>query len=212
VGAYWRYEKLIRKLEARLDSVVGATGALYAVRRSLFRPLDPRTVLDDVAVPMEVVRAGFRVVFEPDARAYDVAAEAPAGEYRRKVRTLVGNFQLLSLHPWLLRPGADRLFWQLVSHKLLRLAVPWALLVFLAATIVLAVGTSADWPRALLALQAALYAAAALGWRLERRGRRVGLLAVPCAFVVLNLAAAAALVTFMRRGGRPDWKQSPSAS
>src|SRR5262249_8632872 len=98
---------------------------------------------------------------------------APVGEYGRKVRTLVGNFQLVALQPWLLRRGRNRLFWQLVSHKLLRLAVPWALLAFLLASLVLAAATPASWPRALLALQAVLYSAAAIGWRLERSGRRV---------------------------------------
>jgi cellulose synthase/poly-beta-1,6-N-acetylglucosamine synthase-like glycosyltransferase len=212
VGAYWRYEKLIRRLEARLDSVVGVTGAIYAARRALFPPLDPRTVLDDVVVPMEIVRAGYRVVFEPEARAYDVAADTPEREYRRKVRTLTGNFQMVALNPWFLRPKQNRILWQLVSHKLLRLAVPWALLAFLAATAVLAAAIPAAGPRALLAVQVAGYVAAAAGWGLERRGRAVRLLAVPCAFVVLNVAAAAALFSFLRRGGRPDWKQSPSAS
>jgi len=211
VGAYWRYEKFIRKQEALLDSVVGATGALYAVRRALFPTLDPRTVLDDVAVPMAVVRAGSRVLFEPEARAYD-AADTPEREYRRKVRTLVGNFQLVALHPWLLRPGQDRIWWQLVSHKLVRLVVPWALVAFLLATVVLAATGARAWALALLVLQAAGYGLAVLGWMAERRGRTLRLLAVPCAFAMLNLAAADALVTFMRRGGRPDWKQSPSAS
>src|SRR5205814_8393951 len=68
-----------------------------------------RTVLDDVAVPMEVVHVGKRVVFEPDARAFDVAAETPQDEYRRKLRTLVGNFQLVALHPWLLDRKSTRL-------------------------------------------------------------------------------------------------------
>jgi len=211
VGAYWRYEKFIRKQEAALDSVVGATGALYAVRRALFPRLDPRTVLDDVAVPMEVVRTGHRVVFEPEARAYDTA-DSPEGEYRRKVRTLVGNFQLMALHPWMWNPAANRIWWQLVSHKLLRLVVPWALLAFLAGSLVLVVETGARWATALLAAQLAGYALGGAGWVAERRGWRARVLAVPCAFVLLNVAAAAALVIFTRRGGRPDWKQSPSAS
>src|SRR5262249_55634678 len=123
-----------------------------------------------------------------------------------------GNFQMVALNPWFLSPSDNRILWQLVSHKLLRLAVPWALLAFLAATVVLAAASPAAWPRALLAVQTAGYAAAALGWGPDRRGRAVRLFAVPCAFVVLNVAAAAALFSFVRRGGRPDWKQSASAS
>jgi cellulose synthase/poly-beta-1,6-N-acetylglucosamine synthase-like glycosyltransferase len=212
VGAYWRYEKVIRREEARLDSVVGVTGAIYAIRRALLRPLDPRTVLDDVAVPMEVVRAGQRVVFEPDARAFDEAAPSAGAEYRRKARTLAGNLQLVALHPWLLDPRQNRLWWPFVSHKLVRLAVPWALLAVLAANGALAASGASPLYRAALAAQLLAYGAAGLGWMVEGMGGRSRLLAVPYAFVMLNLAAAAAPWTFMRRGGRPDWKQRASAT
>ena len=72
IGVYWRYEKFIRQNESRFRSVPGATGALYALRRSLFRPIPPQTILDDVVIPMQAVTAGFRCLFEPAAIAYDL--------------------------------------------------------------------------------------------------------------------------------------------
>ena len=137
VGLYWRYEKFIRRTESRLDSTVGVTGAIYALRRSLYRALDPCTILDDVAIPMEVVRAGYRVVFERKARAFDHAPDNAEHEYRRKVRTLAAttsssfSIRRFSTHI------ANRLFWQFVSHKLLRPVVPWCLLALMLTSAIL---------------------------------------------------------------------------
>lgn len=138
VDAYWRYEKTIRLAEARSGSVVGVTGALYAMRRALFRPLPEGTVLDDVLLPMQVVAAGSRVVFEPAARAWDRASSTPLQERARKVRTLAGNLQLLQLAPWLLDPRANPAWFRFACHKLLRLAAPWLSVTLALATVVLA--------------------------------------------------------------------------
>lgn len=127
VGLYWRYEKRLRAMESDVHSMLGATGAIYAIRRELFRPLPEDTILDDVAVPMRIVLAGKRAVFEPAARAYDRVAASPAGEYGRKVRTLMGNYQLLTQFPALLLPWRNPVFWQFASHKVGRLLVPYFL-------------------------------------------------------------------------------------
>lgn len=204
VATYWSYEKLVRRLESKTGSVVGATGALYAVRRRLFRPPDPRTILDDVAVPMEVVRAGGRVVFEPRARAYDRAAETAAAEHRRKVRTLAGSFQLVRLSPWLLHPGRNPLWWRFVSHKLARLAVPWCLAVTLGTAARLAAG-STFYTRALWA-QLGLYGLAVAGALLARVGIRARFFAMPYAFGILNVAAATALLAFLSGRESAAWR------
>lgn len=205
VSVYWSFEKLVRRAESRFDSTVGVTGALYAVRRSLFVPLDPRTILDDVAVPMEVVLSGRRVVFAPEARAWDRIAESPGREYRRKVRTLAGNFQLVALRPALLHPLRNRLFWQLVSHKLCRLAVPWCLLVLLVASARLGLAGRGAYAAA-FAAQALFYGVAGLGF-LRARGRRpLRLASIPYAFALLNLAAARGLVGFLRGSESAAWK------
>ncbi len=209
VGLYWTYEKAIRRAESRFDSTVGVTGALYALRKELFVPIDPRAILDDVLVPMEVVLAGRRVVFEPEARAFDRVAESAAHEYRRKVRTLAGNYQLLALRPALLDPFRNRLFFQLVSHKLSRLAVPWCLLLLLVASAGLALAGRGSFYRGALALQAIFYTLAAAGWIASRRGRASRLTSLPYALVLLNLAAASALLGFARGRETAAWKTSP---
>src|SRR5262249_6486288 len=99
MGLYWRFEKRVRELESCSGSVVGATGALYAVRRRLLVQVPPETILDDVYIPMNVVRLGARVVFDPRARAWDLPDLGTERELTRKVRTLSGNYQLLQLAP-----------------------------------------------------------------------------------------------------------------
>jgi cellulose synthase/poly-beta-1,6-N-acetylglucosamine synthase-like glycosyltransferase len=126
-GAYWRYEKGLRGMESGIHSVPGATGAIYAIRRELFAPLAAGTILDDVVIPMRIVLAGKRVVFDSTARAYEVASRNANSEYERKIRTLAGNYQLIVQMPALLAPWRNRIFVQFISHKLGRLLVPYCL-------------------------------------------------------------------------------------
>ena len=131
-GLYWTYEKTVRGFESRFRSVPGATGALYALAREHFSPMTPSIILDDVELPMKVVRKGLRCVLVPEATAHDIVAPADV-ESQRKIRTLTGNFQLISLHPWLLSPITNPIFFEFISHKVLRLVVPYALIVAMVA-------------------------------------------------------------------------------
>jgi len=167
VGLYWRYEKQLRRLESTIDSTLGATGAVYAMRRSLWTPLPADTLLDDVLAPMRCVLAGYRVVFNPLARAFDRSSADAQAEGRRKLRTLAGNYQILWLEPRLLMPWRNRVWVQYVSHKLGRLVVPYALLAFFAASI----GVAARSPAyaAVLAGQCLFYLLAGYGAWLDRQ-------------------------------------------
>ena len=170
IGLYWKYEKELRRLESAIGSTLGATGAIYAMRRSLFRPLPADTILDDVLTPMRVVLAGYRVVFTDRARAYDRAAANADAEARRKVRTLAGNYQILALEPRLLVPFVNPTWLQYLSHKLGRLAVPYAVLATFVANIVLS-GSHLFYALT-LAAQVAFYLLAGIGAVLEFGARR----------------------------------------
>ncbi|HEX3595283.1 MAG TPA: glycosyltransferase family 2 protein [Polyangiaceae bacterium] len=203
-GAYWRYEKLIRGSEARLGSLVGVSGSLYAVRRTEMPRLPIGVLLDDMFVPLSIARAGRKsVVFSEQARVFDEACDDDR-EFHRKVRTLAGNFQLVALMPWLLVPRTNPMWVQLVSHKLLRLACPWALVALLLTSLSLAFRT--DLPltqllfwRTLAIGQVALYAAAAAGARVGRLG------SLARTFAVLNAAAMAGLYRFVSNSQRVTW-------
>ena len=129
MGGYWRFEKWIRSNESRSGSVVGATGSIYAIRKALYQPLPSGTILDDVLTPLNIVMQGYRCIFDGGAIVYDIISETVNQEWRRKVRTLAGNWQLLSLRPALLLPAINPILWRLISHKLLRLIVPFALVI-----------------------------------------------------------------------------------
>ncbi len=197
LGIYWKIEKLVRKLESATGSVVGATGALFAMRRELYSPLPAGTLLDDVLTPMNVARAGKRVLFLDTAVARDRIFSQPGKEFSRKVRTLTGNYQLLQLAPWLLSPCNPLLF-RLISHKLLRLLVPLLLLLMLLSS-ALAVGPVY---RLAFVLQLLLYVTALIG-ALSPVARRWRPVSIAYTFIMLNVAAAMAFYNFL--AGRTRW-------
>jgi poly-beta-1,6-N-acetyl-D-glucosamine synthase len=167
VSLYWRYEKTLRSMESDIHSTMGATGALYAIRRDLYRPIPLHTILDDVAIPMNAVLDGKRVVFDRTARAYDFVTSSPAKEFARKVRTLNGNFQLLKQMPNLVVPWRNPVFIQFISHKVGRLLVPYFLIMLFASNFFLK-GTAY---RGILTFQCAWYFLACTGAVLARRQR-----------------------------------------
>ena len=122
---YWRYERWLRRWEARLHSSVGVTGAIYAMRRALWQPLPPGLILDDLFLPMRLVLDGWRVGFTEHAKAHDIRRFAAGQEYRRKVRTLTGVIQVCAWLPGALNPFRNPIWLQFVFHKLLRLLTPY---------------------------------------------------------------------------------------
>jgi glycosyltransferase involved in cell wall biosynthesis len=132
VGMYWKYEKFIRKNLSRLDSIPGATGCIYAMRRKLARPLPEDSLVDDMYLPIGAFFAGYRVILDDTARAFDYPTQL-ASEFRRKVRTLAGVCQVIGQYPALLGPR-NRMWLHFVSHKLARLLMPWALIAAAGAT------------------------------------------------------------------------------
>jgi len=152
-------------MESASGSVVGATGALYAVRRQLLVPVPPGTILDDVYIPMQVARQGSRVIFVPSARAWDIGDQGSGHEFSRKVRTLTGNYQLVQLAPWLLT-RSNPLRFEFISHKLLRLFAPFALAAAFLASLIL----TQPIYRIALVLQLAFYALSVIAMMNLARG------------------------------------------
>ena len=207
VGLYWRFEKWMRRSEGLTGSTVGVTGAICAVRRELFRPIPDGTILDDVYWPLDVVAQGYRVVFDGRARALDRLPDKVGAEFRRKVRTLSGNFQLVARRPEWLSPRMNPAWFAFVSHKLARLLVPWALI----ATFVLSAALGGP-------IYGSLFVIQSLGTLLGLSGlhgataRRSKLASAGASFLVLNAAAWVALwVWASGRAGR-SWTRTTYAA
>ena len=130
VGLYWKYEKWIRRGLSGIDSILGATGSIYAVRRELAVALPAGALLDDVHQPLAAFFRGYRVVLDDAAKAYDLPTSLDS-EFRRKVRTQAGMYQIMRHYPALF--GLHNRMWiHFISHKLGRLLMPFALIAALA--------------------------------------------------------------------------------
>ena len=201
LGLYWRIEKQIRELESSSGSVVGATGALYAARRELLTHVPAGTILDDVFLPMHIVRQGKRVVFDHRAIAWDSPDLGAEREFSRKVRTLSGNYQLVQFAPWLLgRKNPIR--FEFISHKLLRLAVPMALAALLVCSLII----KSPFYKAIFWAQVLFYALSLISLaHLARRGILARVADAAGTFVLLNGAAVVALANFVS-GKRAAWR------
>lgn len=199
IGLYWRYEKWIRRRLSDLDSVLGATGCIYVMRRSLARHLPEGLLLDDVYLPLMAFFQGYRVLFTGEARAYDYPTGLES-EFRRKVRTLAGNYQLIRYFPQLLLP-TNRMWVHYLSHKLGRLLLPFALL----ALAVVTPWLPGPWGLLLGAGQVAFYMLALLDTQLAD-GHPLKRLTSPVRTFVVLMAAALASASILFLGSRGFWK------
>lgn len=204
IGLYWRYEKILRKAESAVDSTLGATGAIYAIRRELFEPIPGDTILDDIEIPLRAFRKGYRIAFDDEAAAYDSPPAEIAVEFRRKVRTLAGNFQLFNRNLWLLNPFKNRIFMQAVSHKLFRLFIPYALACILVVTGI----EDGSLFRMLFWIQVFFYLVGLAALKLGglRRNRLINVISV---FLSMNAASVVALYRYWFNKIDVTWRVGP---
>ncbi|GAB1433947.1 glycosyltransferase family 2 protein [Sphaerotilus sulfidivorans] len=186
---YWRIEQFLKFFEARMGALLGANGAIYAIRRALWQPIRPDTICDDFVIAMNVSAGGHRLVYEPKAWAEEDTPEEIGEEVKRRIRIGIGNFQALVRHPqYLTRTSAATAF-AYVSHKVLRWTAPHLLLLALGASVALALRPGSTGWALYAAGQALAYAAAWAGWQLSSRGAKLPTLVKLAAFLfALNWA------------------------
>jgi cellulose synthase/poly-beta-1,6-N-acetylglucosamine synthase-like glycosyltransferase len=196
---YWTYETYLKKQEATLDSVLGAHGSLYAIRKSLY-PFPPAgTINDDYVVPLRVLHQGYRVAYEPHAVAEEEAREM--GGFSRRVRIMTGNVQQLRELRALLRPPRWLPLLFFVSHKVGRLAVPLAMVAMAVANVFL---LDVPFYRWTLLAQIAFYALVVLGAVSEIRPK---ILRLPYYFCMINAAAFLGMYHALRGRRSLAWKR-----
>ena len=204
-GIYWKYEKVLKMLESRLDSTLGANGAIYAIRKDLFPKLPPHLITDDFIIPMKARARNFRVCYDPEAVAVEEAPSGVHDEFKRRMRIGAGNWQALWQCTSLLLPTKGFVAFSFWSHKILRWATPFLLLPGLVANALLL--EHRFWV-VVFALQALFYLSAVLGFALGRLGVPAG----PCRTVAYFLAINAALAIGLLKGvfgmQRATWQRT----
>jgi len=200
-GLYWRYETFIKRQESRLHTILGAHGAFYAVRKTLFRPLEAEAINDDYLIPMRIVAQGYRAVYEPAARAWERETASIEGEFARRRRIATGNCQQIVSLIGLLNPLRGWVALTFFSHKVLRTLAP----LFMVATLLSSLWLPQPWQVIAVSAQGVLYASAWIGWWCQRRGRLVRWLSPPLYFCLGNLAMLAGLVKFCFSRNRLAW-------
>jgi len=189
---YWKYEIAIKRLESAIGSVVGGDGAIYAIRKALYRPMRA-DALSDFVNPLQIVRGGHRCVYEPAARSVEKAAGDFDREFRRKVRIVNRAWRAMMSMKDLLNPLRHGLFaFEIISHKLLRWLVPLFMALALGANFALA--GSGWFYAATLTVQLAVYLLVAVAYPLRQKVQLPRLLAVPFYFVMVNIASARGIV------------------
>jgi biofilm PGA synthesis N-glycosyltransferase PgaC len=192
-GSYGRIERTLREAEARLGWAHAASGAVYAIRTAVFRPLPIGLLLDDVYTPLQALQQGARIWVARDAVAFDVPGTDLRREFRRKLRTLAGNWQLMAALPWLMKPTLNPAFFAWISHKVARLIAPWALI----GAFVGAAFAEGALPRVAFWLQVVAYGVAAVTLLAPRLMRHVPFAATAGSFVALNAAAFLSLPVYL---------------
>jgi len=205
VGFYWKYEKFMRQRESEIHSMIGATGAIYAIRKDLFTSPPSEIILDDVFIPLKVVEQGFRTIFDPEAKAYDRVSSSSKEEFRRKVRTLAGNFQLFMQCRNLFNPFKSKIGWQFFSHKFLRAVAFFFLISLFTSSVFLKNVYPYNF---ILLLQITFYLLALCGWVIERAKVKSKIVSLPYVFCFLNLAAMEGFFKFLLKKQKVTWEKA----
>jgi len=208
-GLYWRYETFLKRCEARLGALLGANGAIYAIRRKSFAPIPTETIVDDFVIPLLArITSGCRLVYDAEAAAREETPERIGDEFRRRVRIGAGGFQSLGILWPLLSPREGWLAFSFVSHKLLRWLAPFCLVAMVAANLALLNEPAYRWT---LAAQATFYGLALIGALAPGKGAIVRLLRLTTLFSSMNLALFMGFFRWLagRQGG--SWARTERA-
>jgi cellulose synthase/poly-beta-1,6-N-acetylglucosamine synthase-like glycosyltransferase len=210
-GIYWKLETWLKQHEGGRGVLLGANGANYALRRDLWAVCPPEIVVEDLYIPLRLLMAGWAVVFEPAALAYEDLPPALSDEFGRRVRIGAGDYQILARCLRLLNPAQGLAAWVFFSHKVLRWLVPFFMLSALLAVVVLLVmGAAGSFLVGTACVAAMTFTAA--GFFSRRLPGSLGRLTAVCAyFATMNAALLMGCLRWLRGGQKTTWKRTRRA-
>lgn len=209
-GFYWKYESTLKKWDSELYSVVGAAGELFSVRRSLYKEVEPDTILDDFMISMLIAQEGYRIIYEPNAYASELSSDNIKEELKRKVRIAAGGIQSILRLKKLMTPFEHPLLWfQYISHRVLRWTVtPFLMILVFVLNFIICLRSENPLYIIILFGQVLFYGASLAGWILERRKIKVKALFVPYYFCVMNYAVIAGINRYFKGSQSAAWEKS----
>jgi cellulose synthase/poly-beta-1,6-N-acetylglucosamine synthase-like glycosyltransferase len=203
---YWRYETFIKKCEAKLGGLLGANGAIYAMRRELYQPIPSNTIIDDFVIPLLAkLRCRCRLVYEERAVAHEETALSIGDEFRRRSRIGAGGYQSLAILWPLLNPIYGWTAFTFWNHKVLRWCVPALLLAALVTNIFLWRTSPYHYS---LAFQVGFYCLAIAGLRVGGQSFTARLIRAIGLFCIMNVALAAGFWQWLFVRQRGTWRRT----
>lgn len=200
---FWKYENFVKTLQTNIKTITGCCGCIYSVRRAAYQPL-PADIISDLVEPLKVLEKGYRIVFEPEAIAFEETTDRTREEFRMRVRVVTRGMRGILYMKKLFNPlRYTFVSFQLFSHKVLRWFIPLFLLFALVSNVFLIGRPFYD---ATLALQLTFYALALLGLLAEKRNVLAMPLAIPLYFVTVNLAAVVAMYRIWKGHRAVTWE------
>lgn len=209
-GFYWKYESTLKKWDSELYSVVGAAGELFSVRRSLYKPVESDTILDDFMISMLIAQQGYRIIYEPEAYASEVASDNIKEELKRKIRIAAGGIQSILRLKRLFNPFTFPLLsFQYISHRVLRWTITPFLMILALLLNIAIVAQYGGWIyTTILVAQLGFYGLALLGWIMETRKIKVKVLFVPYYFMIMNYAVLAGILRYIKGSQSAIWDKA----
>lgn len=203
-GLYWKYESRIKEAESTLGSITGAEGEILAVRASLFEPLDKKVINDDAEITFNLIKSGYRVIYEKEAKAYEQASHDLLDDFNVKVRMTAGGYQTLSLQRAFLFPPRSWYTFSFLSHKLLRWLAPHFMLVIFITPLFLLHRVDM---LILFICQILFYTASLVAW-FNRKKNLHKLLYIPMYFTVMNIALFWGFIRYFNKNTKSIWKKA----
>lgn len=202
--SYWSYENYLKSLESDLGTILGASGAVYAIRKELYPTLPTdKIVMDDFLIALGILRRGYSVKYNPLAKASEASAGSVTNEFKRKVRIGTANFFAIREFKDLLHPRRGFVAFALWSHKMIRWFAPVLLIVLFGASL-LAMEVS-DLYRWCVYLELVFIGLAAVGYIGEKLRLRLSILSWPYYFLAMNAALLVGMIRFLLDVRRPHW-------
>lgn len=204
-GLYWKYESAIKKAESALGSITSGDGEIFAVRKLLFRPINTNLINDDAAITFDIVKSGYRVLYEPEAGSYEDASIDLIDDFYVKVRMTAGGYQTIRHEFNYLFPPTSMFAIKFILHKVLRWLAPHFLITIFMVSLLLSSNT---FYLLLFLVQIIFYSIALYGWTIRKANKLPSYIYIPMYFTLMNSALFFGFLRHLKGKQKVQWRKA----